>query len=104
MFTTNHFIWLGICTLFIGGMLFASIKFKFSFKTSTYIMAAIAVASELCKIFTHIEKIYDKNNNLVGGVLSAGSLPLHLCSLLIFFILALTVCKSEVLLKSLRAL
>ena len=95
MFSTNHFIWLGLCALLIGGLLYASIKFKFSFKTATYIISGICIASELCKIFTHIDNIYDGDGNLYGGVLSAGALPLHLCSLLIFFILYLNVCKDE---------
>ena len=95
MFSTNHFIWLGLCALFIGGMLYASIRFKFSFKTATYIVSGICIASELCKIFTHIDNIYDSDGNLYGGVLSATALPLHLCSLLIFFILYLNICKDE---------
>lgn len=95
MFSTNHFIWLGLCALFIGGMLYASIRFKFSFKTATYIVSGICIASEICKIFTHIDNIYDSDGNLYGGVLSATALPLHLCSLLIFFILYLNICKDE---------
>lgn len=81
MFTTNHFIWMGICAVFIGVLLFLSLKFKFSYKTAARIMAVISVASELCKIFTHIEEPADG-----GGVLDPGSLPLHLCSILIFLI------------------
>ena len=95
MFSTNHFIWLGLCALFIGGMLYASIRFKFSFKTATYIVSGICIVSEICKIFTHIDNIYDSDDNLYGGVLSATALPLHLCSLLIFFILYLNICKDE---------
>lgn len=44
-------------------------------------MACIALASELCKIFTHIEEPEGG-----GGVLGPGYLPLHLCSILIFMI------------------
>ncbi len=81
MFTTEHFIWMGICAAFIGVLLFVSLKWKFSYKTSARIMAVIALASELCKIFTHIE---DAEGG--GGVLEPGALPLHLCSILIFLI------------------
>ena len=102
MFSTNHFIWLGICALFIAAMLFVSVKFRFSFKTATYIISGICMASELCKIFTHIDNIYVKDK-LDGGVLSAGSLPLHLCSLLIFFIAALNFCKNENTLEKLKS-
>ncbi len=81
MFTTEHFIWIGICALFIGGLLLLSLKWKFSYKTSARVMAVIALASELCKIFTHIEEAEGG-----GGVLEPGALPLHLCSILIFLI------------------
>lgn len=102
MFSTNHFIWLGLSALFIGGLLFASLKFKFSFKTATYIISGICIASELCKIFTHIDEIYDEKGNL-GGVLGAQYLPLHLCSILIFFILYLNICKDEKRLEKIKS-
>ena len=92
MFSTNHFIWLGLCTLFIGGLLYSSLRFKFSFKIATYIVSGICIASELCKIFTHIDEIYE-GDTLSGGVLGAQYLPFHLCSILIFFILYLNICK-----------
>ena len=103
MFSTNHFIWLGLCALFIGGLTFASIKFKFSFKIATYIISGICIASELCKIFTHIDNIYDADGKLVGGVLGAEYLPLHLCSILIFFILYLNICKKEERLEKIKS-
>ncbi len=81
MFTTDHFIWMGICAVFIGLLLFVSLKWKFSYKTAARVMAVIALVSELCKIFTHIEEAEGG-----GGVLDPGSLPLHLCSILIFLI------------------
>ncbi len=81
MFTTEHFIWMGICAAVIGGLLFASLKFHFSYQTAARIMALIALASELCKIFTHIEEAEGG-----GGVLEPGALPFHLCSILIFLI------------------
>ena len=59
MFSTNHFIWLGLCALFIGGLLYSSLRFKLSFKIATYIVSGICIASELCKIFTHIDEIYE---------------------------------------------
>ena len=89
MFTTNHFIWIGICAVLIGGGLFASLKFKFSFKTSALIMSGISLVSELSKIFSHIEESAD------GGRLSPAYLPLHLCSILIFLIFFVTFSKNE---------
>ncbi len=81
MFSTEHFIWMGICVVFIGVLLWISLKFRFTYKTAARVMAFICLASELCKIFTHIEE-----PEAGGGVLEPTSLPLHLCSILIFLI------------------
>ena len=97
MFTTNHFIWMGICAVVIGGLLFASLKFKFSFKTSALIMSGIALVSELSKIFSHIEESAD------GGRLSPAYLPLHLCSILIFLIFFVTFSKNEQLVRKIAS-
>ena len=95
MFTLNHFIWLGLCAAFIGGLLFAALKFKFSFKLAALITAGVSLASELCKIFTHIEDVTDADGNVIGGVLDPGALPFHLCSILIFVIFYLSFAKNE---------
>ena len=81
MFTTMHFIWMGICAVMIGLLLTISLKFRFSRKRASLVMSLIAVASEACKIITHIEEAPGG-----GGVLEPDSLPLHLCSILIFLI------------------
>ena len=81
MFSTNHFIWMGICAVMVGLLLLVSLKYKFSLQKASRVMALIAAASELCKIFTHIEEAPGG-----GGVLDPDSLPLHLCSILIFLI------------------
>ncbi len=81
MFSTNHFIWMGICAVMVGLLLLVSLKYKFSLQNASRVMALIAAASELCKIFTHIEEAPGG-----GGVLEPDSLPLHLCSILIFLI------------------
>lgn len=91
MFSQNHFIWLAICALLITGLLIAAKKMKFSFKCASYITASAALASELCKIFTHIEETTDKSGNVTGGILEPGALPFHLCSLLIFLIFFLAI-------------
>ena len=81
MFTTNHFIWIGICAVMVGLLLFISLKFRFSRRQASLVMALIAAASEVCKIFTHIA---DAPGG--GGILEPDALPLHLCSILIFLI------------------
>ena len=94
MFTTNHFIWLGFCAVFIGALTFVSLKFKFSFKTSAFIMAAITVISEISKIISSME--YVNGVDVADGmVIDPGALPFHLCSLLIFAFVYLPFCKNE---------
>ena len=90
MFTTNHFIWMGICAVIIGLLLLISLKFKFSCKQASLVMALIAAGSEICKIFTHIE---DAPGG--GGVLEPGALPLHLCSILISLVFFCAFSKHE---------
>ncbi len=83
MFTPEHFIWLGICTVLIAGLTYFSLKFKFSFRTSAFIMAGIALVSEISKIISHMEFVNGKDPS-DGMVLGPEFLPFHLCSLLIF--------------------
>ncbi len=94
MFTTEHFVWLGICAALIALLTFVSLKFKFSFRTSAFIMAGVAFASEMCKIFSHMEPV-DSKDPSKGMVIEAGALPFHLCSLLIFAFMYLPFSKNE---------
>ncbi len=94
MFTSNHFIWLALCISGIALLTFFSVKFRFSFRTATWVVAGISLASELCKIFTHIDPVTE-DDKVIGGVLGAGFLPFHLCSLLIFVFFYLCFCKNE---------
>ncbi len=94
MFTTEHFIWIGICILFIGLLTLLSVKLKFSFKTSALIMAAISFGSEMSKIFSHMEPV-SASDPSKGMVIEAGALPLHLCSILIFAYFYLPFAKNE---------
>ncbi len=94
MFTTEHFIWLGICAATIAILTFISLKFKFSFRTSALIMAAVSLVSEGSKILSHMEYV-NGENAADGMVIDPGALPLHLCSLLIFVFFYLPFCKNE---------
>lgn len=100
MFTTNHFIWIALCLVFILGLLYFSVKYKFSFKLATYIMCGISIASELLKIFTHIQTPANHD----GGVLLPKSLPFHLCSILIFVFFYLAIGKNEEKKETLKSL
>ena len=94
MFTTEHFIWLGICAALITLLTFFSLRFKFSFRTASLIMAGVALVSETAKILSHMEYVNGKDA-AEGMVMEAGALPLHLCSLLIFAFLYLPFAKNE---------
>ena len=74
MFTTNHFIWLGICAVLITILLFIALKKKFSVKRASYIMAIVALVSEISKILTHMI-----DSDTKGMVIDPKALPLHLC-------------------------
>ena len=96
MFTTNHFIWLGICAAIIGVLLFISLKFKFKKRTALLIMVGFSIASELLKMFTRIHPLYDDDGeSVIGGFLSPSALPFHLCSIFIFVFFYLAIQKNE---------
>ncbi len=94
MFTTEHFIWLGICVFLIAVLTFVSLRFKFSFRTSAFIMAGVSLASEVAKILSHMEFVNESKPEK-GMVIDADSLPLHLCSMLIFAFFYLPFAKNE---------
>ena len=87
MFTLNHFIWLGISILIIVTMLMLQKYKNLSFNTILTIMFVVAVTSELIKTASNMVEIYEG-----GRILDPGDLPLHLCSIQIFFLFALKFC------------
>ena len=90
MFSSEHFIWIGLCALFIAALLFISLKKSFSLRLAGYIMCGICVVSEISKMMS------DMTDGIDGGmVLDPGSLPLHLCSLLLFAIFFITFAKDS---------
>lgn len=94
MFTLNHFIWIGISLAIIAILLFISLKFMLNKKQAITIMAIIGIASELLKIFTHIEVVKD-GDKIVRGFIEPTALPLHLCSIFIFVFIFLVFSKKE---------
>ena len=81
MFSTKHFIWIGLCVLFVVGMSVFSYKKKISLKASSYIMVAICVISEVSKIMSNMLE-----STSGGRHLDPKCLPFHLCSLMIFVV------------------
>ena len=85
MFTLNHFIWIGLCAIFIAGMTVFSVKKDISLKCAGYIMTGICAFSEISKIMS------DMMESPQGGMfLDPKSLPFHLCSLMLFGVLFIT--------------
>ena len=84
MFSSEHFIWLGLSAAFVIGMLLFSVK-QLSVKSAGYVMTVISAFSEISKIMGDMTESKD------GGMhLDPGSLPFHLCSLLLFAVLFIT--------------
>ena len=50
MFSTEHFIWIGLCAAFVAGMLIFCIRKKVSLKVAGYVMSGICLCSESSKI------------------------------------------------------
>lgn len=90
MFSTTHLIWLAICAVLVTAFTIISVKFKFSFKTSTIIICAIIGVSEFAKIMYSMRKATGS-----GMVIRATALPFHLCSILIFIFAYLMFGKNE---------
>lgn len=85
MFTAEHFIWIGLCAGAIAGLCALSVQKKLSLKTAGGIITAICVLSEVSKVLSNMVESPE------GGMhLDPHSLPLHLCSLMIFVVLYIT--------------
>lgn len=98
MFSTEHFIWIGICIVFIVSLSIISIKKNMNFHKASIIMALIALVSEISKIMSDMTFV-NGEDCLDGMVLTPGSLPLHLCSMLIFAYFYLPFAKNDKLKK-----
>ena len=102
MFSGLHFIWLAICAAIIGVLLIMSLIMKWKYKTAAYTATALASASELVKVFTRIREATVKGGGM-GGFIQVSALPLHLCSMLIFVVFAMTFSKKETTVESLKS-
>ena len=81
MFTVNHFLWLLLCAVgILLGLRWAEKK-ELSVEAAARVMSVIAVASESCKMLTHLLP-----SPLGGMALDPNALPFHLCSLQIFIV------------------
>ena len=104
MFSGDHFIWLAISTVILGLLLFLSNKFKWNYKTATFVLLGIYVSSELFKIFTHMfpatrwlgeGATVDRFDGNLAMYLLPKSLPFQLCSFMIFFVIYMAFSKNQ---------
>lgn len=85
MFSAKHFIWIGLCIVFVLFLTLFAKRKKFSLRLAGAVMTAICAVSEVSKIMS------DMIASSEGGrVLDPKSLPFHLCSLMIFGVLYIT--------------
>ena len=90
MFSTDHFIWIGLCAVFVAAMSVIAVKKKWRLKTAGVIMSVICLFSEVSKVMS------DMTESAKGGMhLDPRSLPFHLCSLMIFAVLFITFGKES---------
>ena len=89
MFTGKHFIWLGISAAIIAIHIILNKKFKFSYKANLYALFVVALVSEVVKIMLNMETLVGPTFETSGTYLNYESLPFHLCSIQLFFIVAL---------------
>lgn len=79
MFTTEHFIWIGLCASFVSGMSLFAIRKTLNLRQAGICMTLICIVSETSKILSNMVESPE------GGMhLDPHCLPLHLCSLMIF--------------------
>ena len=86
MFSVYHFMWLGICVALIGGGLAWLIKNKPDLERVLTFACVIAVLSEVIKTISMLQMVPSADGSRMFLYLEMNHLPLHLCSLPIFFI------------------
>lgn len=90
MFTLEHIIWIVLCIIFIIAMMMIAKYKNMNFKKAGLVMTIIALISEISKILSNMEE------SMTGGMhLEPGSLPFHLCSLMIFAVIYITFAKEN---------
>lgn len=90
MFTLEHIIWIILCIIFIIAMMIIAKYKNMDLKKAGLVMTTIALISEISKILSNMEE------SMEGGMhLEPGSLPFHLCSLMIFAVIYITFAKEN---------
>lgn len=81
MFTTNHFIWLGICLILITAALIFLLRRKTPLRSVLTVCCALAVVSEYIKVFTAVKMLPLSGSMGLYPFFDPGHLPFHLCTI-----------------------
>lgn len=98
MFSTGHFIWLGIIALFIALFLFLSKKFKPSHDLIRKIVFYLLVP---LKIFHMSLSLKESSHG--GFIIDQPQLSFHLCSIMIYAVILINVIPSEKFVKTMKS-
>lgn len=86
MFTTNHFIWLGICATLLAAGFYCLKKYKPTLQQVLKIASMGAILSEAIKVFSVLQVVPSTDGSTMHLYMELGHLPFHLCSIQIIFI------------------
>ena len=89
MFTTNHFILLGAAITIIVLFMLVQRKYNFSYDTNLKALFAVGIVSETVKILLNMVSVSGDSFETSGTYLSQDSLPFHMCSVQIIFVILL---------------
>lgn len=96
MFTTSHFIWMGISILLIVLVSYLLIRYQCPGKKLLTVCLVLSVLCEIVKTLSNmVETDLFTNMSVPVKILPVSSLPLQLCSLQIFFLFYLFFSKNE---------
>lgn len=98
MFTTNHFIWLGVIALLIAIALTVVKKLKVSNKAVGKVVMILLI---VLKIF-HMS-LSMKESEFGGYILNQTQLSFHLCSIMIYTVIFTNLIKNEKLISTLKS-
>lgn len=84
MFTTEHFIWIGLCASFVSGMSLFAIRKAFNLRQAGICMTLICIVSETSKILSNmVESPEGKEKQILVNFLAAVGTLGSVCAILI---------------------
>ena len=84
MFTTEHFIWIGLCASFVSGMSLFAIRKTLNLRQAGICMTLICIVSETSKILSNmVESPEGKGKQILVNFLAAAGTLGSVCAILI---------------------